>query len=515
MGFFQKMFSNNPRKSSSISKMPVLTPQPLLPNIQENINYVKEALFHTDDLIHQTLSIPGYNSEFLFLYSMCDQKKIRDEILKPISDHRHLDQELKEILIDMRANKHDDLENVIDLLVKGNAVLFIEGFTECYVIEVRSSHERNVAEPSNEKTVEGSHAGFVESLTINLQLVRKHIENRNLVVRRYKLGKQTRAETVLIYLNNLANPELIDEINERLRSINADNITSTEFIEEYIEDTSLSPFPQLLHTERPDRVIANLLEGRAALLAEGSPTALLMPVTFFSFYQSPDDYYFRSFSGSFIRFIRIVSFVIAICLPAYYIAVVSFHYEVIPQDLLLPIKSSIEHIPYPPILEALFMELTIELLREAGIRLPGPVGQTIGIVGGLVIGDAVIKAGLVSNAMIIVVALTAISSFVVPSHEMSSSVRILRFPVMIGASLFGFFGIVYSLMMILIHLCSLHSFGTPYFAPVAPFRLKDWKDMIIRFPQWKLNQRSNDPAPQKLSQEGYSGEGHHGDDQAE
>lgn len=510
MGFFKTMFNNNRRKSRPMSKKSVLSPQPVFPTVQENIQYLKEALFHTDDLAHETVSIPGHTSEFLFMYTMCDQSKIREEILKPILQRR--DGDLEEILITMRADKHGDLEKVIDLLVNGYAVLFIEGMEECFVVEVRSSHVRNITEPNNEKVVEGSHEGFVENVLINLQLVRKHIENRNLVVKRYKLGNETKSEVVIVYLQNLANPKLIEEVDQRIRNFDADNITSSEFIEEYIEDKSFSPFPQLLHTERPDRVIANLLEGRVALLAEGSPTALIMPVTFFAFYQSPDDYSFRSVQASFIRFIRVFSFIIAIGLPAYYIAVVSFHYEVIPQDLLLPIKSSVEHIPYPPILEALFMELTIELLREAGIRLPGPVGQTIGIVGGLVIGDSVVRVGMVSNAMIIVVALTAIASFVVPSHEMSASVRMLRFPVMVAASLFGFFGIVFSLMIIVIHLCKLESFGTPYFSPVAPFRWKDWKDTIIRLPQWMLKQRSNDPAPQRLDQQRSSGEEQQKDD---
>jgi spore germination protein KA len=487
-----------------------LTPRPVFPTVQENIQYLKEALFHTDDLVRQKVSILGYTSEFLFMYTMCDQSKIREEIFKPILENK--DGDLEGILISMRANKHDDLEKVIDLVVKGNAVLFIEGMEDCFVIEVGSSHVRNVTEPNNEKVVEGSHEGFVESVSINLQLVRKHIENRNLVVKRYKLGNETKIEAVIVYLQNLANPELIEEVDRRIQNIDADNISSSEFIEEYIEDKTFSPFPQLLHTERPDRVIGNLLEGRVALLAEGSPTALIMPVTFFAFYQSPDDYSFRSLQGSFIRFIRVCSFVFAIALPAYYIAVVSFHYEVIPEDLLLPIKSSIENIPFQPILEALFMELTIELLREAGIRLPGPVGQTIGIVGGLVIGDAVVKAGLVSNTMIIVVALTAIASFVVPSHEMSASVRMLRFPIMVAASLFGFIGIVYSLMIILIHLCSLESFGTPYLAPIAPFRWKDLKDTIIRMPQWALRQRSQDPAPQKLNQQSQPVEEERSDD---
>ncbi|MET3291726.1 UNVERIFIED_CONTAM: hypothetical protein ABID98_004296 [Brevibacillus sp. OAP136] len=199
--------------------------------------------------------------------------------------------------------------------------------------------------------------------------------------------------------------------------------------------------------------------------------------------------------------IRLFSFFIAILLPAYYIAVLTFHFEVIPTDLFLTLKSGVEKIPFSPILEAMFMELTIELLREASIRLPGRVGQTIGIVGGLVIGDAVVKAGLVSNAMIVVVALTALASFVVPSHEMSGALRILRFPVMLSAALFGFLGIAVSLMAIFIHLCKLQSFGAPYFAPLAPFRWKDFKDALVRMPFWKLNERPLDAHPQKLQQE--------------
>ncbi|WP_309274803.1 spore germination protein [Paenibacillus sp.] len=491
-----------------------MTQQPVFPTVQENIEYMRNALFHTDDLVTQTVVIPGQTSKFIFMNTMCDQSIIREEILKPISENRGGD--LEEILISMRSNKHNDLEKAIDLLVSGNAVLFIEGLEECLVIEVKSSHVRSITEPNNEKTVLGSHEGFVENVDINLQLVRKHIANRNLVVKRYTLGNETKIETVIIYLRNIANPKLIEEVDLRIQSIEADTVISSEAIEEYIEESVFSPFPQLLHTERPDRVIGNLLEGRVALFAEGSPTAIIMPVTFFAFYQSPDDYSFRSLQASFFRILRLFSFVIAIGLPAFYIAVVSFHFEVIPQDLLLPIKSGIEYIPFPPILEALFMELTIELLREAGIRLPGPVGQTIGIVGGLVIGDAVVKAGLVSNAMIIVVALTAIASFVVPSHEMSGSVRILRFPVMVAAALFGFIGIVYSLMIIMIHLCSLESFGSPYFSPIAPIHWKDWKDALIRMPHnMKSNQRPHDPDPQQKNMQAQLEKGEKQGDKSE
>ncbi|MGE6226072.1 spore germination protein [Paenibacillus chitinolyticus] len=462
-------------------------------SLAENERSLDQALFHTDDLVKLSLTYQNQNLLLCYLDPMCDEVKIRSFILKPMAESEA--ENLADVFTAPRVYAQTSLDEAADTLLQGQAVLFKEGSTECYSITVNAEVKRTTEEPENEKTVRGSHEGFVENMTVNLHLIRKQIKNRHLVIRRYTLGQESRTEVAVAYLNHVAKPELIREIDARLRAIAGANILSTNLLEEYIEDRTMSPFPQILTTERPDRAAANLLEGRAVLMSAGTPSALVLPVTFFSFYQSPDDYYSRTLAGSFIRFIRLLSFVIAITLPAFYIAVITFHYEVIPAELLFQIKGSVEIVPYPPLLEAMFMELTLELLREAGIRLPGPIGQTIGIVGGLVIGDAVVRVGLVSYPMIIVVALTAISSFIVPSHEMSASVRLLRFAVMIPAALLGFIGIVFSLIFILIHLCKLESFGTPYLAPAAPFRLKDWKDTIFRFPLWKKDNRVNMTKP--------------------
>lgn len=507
MGFFSKMLSNNRRKSARVAKAS-RTPSPeeqVATTLQENISYVHQALFDTEDLVNHPIHYFEKQAYLLYLTSVCDLNKIHEVILKPLQQAQDGNPELN--LTAAFTEKLTNLEKAIDLMIRGYAVLFLEGSEQCYAVQVNAVNNRAVIEPMNEKAIQGAHDGFIESLQVNLQLVRKQINSRNLVVRKYSLGKMTKTDASIVYLNDLANPELVEEIDRKIKAIDADNIMNGYLVLEYIEDQSYSPFPQILQTERPDRVVANLLEGRVALLMDGTPTALIMPVTFFTFYQSPDDYNSRSLAGSFIRLLRFFSFFIAIALPSYYIAVVSFHYEVIPMELFYQIKGSVEKIPYPPILEALFMELTIELLREAGMRLPAPIGQSIGIVGGLVIGDAVVRVGLVSYPMITVVALTAIASFVVPSHEMSNSVRLLRFPVMIAASLLGFLGISIGIAVILVHLCKLESFGTPYFAPVAPLRLKDWKDSFVRLPFWKLNERPIDPHPQKLVQENRSKEG--------
>lgn len=506
-GFFKKLLTNHnhkPRKTNSAEHAPEPDPSECLNRgFSESAESVADdldaAFRHTEDFIRRTFRFAGKQGLLVYLYAACDAGKIQEEILKPIA--LTATDDLKQALPAAVIEVPENLERAIDLMLRGYALVLIDGTIVRYAVMAGSSNNRTVSEPANEKTVQGAHNGFIEDLTVNLQLVRRQLVNRNLIVRRYTLGKLTQTQACVVYLHGVADPAIVEKIDRQLNAIDADNVVSSLVAYEYLEKRAFSPFPQILQTERPDRVVGNLLEGRVALLTDNCPAALVMPVTFFAFYQSPDDYSSRSLDGSFIRLLRLFSFFIALALPAYYIAVMSYHYEVIPTELFYQIKGSIEQIPFPPILEAIFMELTIELLREAGIRLPGPVGQSIGIVGGLVIGDAVVRVGLVSYPMIIVVALTAIASFIVPVHEMSYSVRLLRFPFMIAAAILGFLGIVFLFGILLIHLIKLESFGTPYFAPFSPMRLKDWKDAFVRLPFWKMNDRPIDAQPHKLERE--------------
>nr|WP_246512293.1 spore germination protein [Polycladomyces abyssicola] len=479
--------------------------------LEENLRFIQEMLFHTNDLRHRTITFQGKQMMILYLESLADTDRIEKEILFPIV--REKEGDVQDVITSAHVEKQEDLRTAVDKLVQGQTVMIMEGDAVCYVMDTRSLHKRDMKEPDNERVVRGPHNGFVENLTVNLYQLRTRIENRHLVVRYYNVGKETKTKIAIVYMENLVNPDLIKEVDKRIRSISTDTILNPGYIQEFMEDDPWSPFPQSLNTERPDRAMAHLMEGRVVLLSEGDPTALIMPVTLFAFYQSPDDFHSRWWVGSFVRMIRFASFLVAFQLPAIYIAVVSFHAEVLPVDLVYTLKATLDRVPYPPILEALLMELSLELIREAGIRLPSPVGQTIGIVGGLVMGDAVVRAGLVSYTMVIVVALTAISSFVVPSNEMSTSIRILRFPMMIAASMFGFVGIVFGTMAVLIHLTKLVSFGTPYFSPVAPMRLKDMQDTILRMPIWKMNQRPHDPHPQRMKREDDSSRRWKKDDQ--
>ncbi|PFK40688.1 spore germination protein [Bacillus cereus] len=468
----------------------------MFPSLAENINYLENKLFHSDDL--KKLKLPFQNGEGTLLYieSLADPNLIHQLAVEPLLTRTELS--LNEFFSTLNMKKETDLLYGIQVLLQGKSLYFHEKTKNFCIFETAISLKRDIAEPDNEGIVRGPHTGFVEDLTTNLTSIRKLIKNQNLVVKYFTLGEEMHTKVAIVYMQNLANDELVTEVKRRLQTIKTDSLMPPGYIQEFIEDTSFSPFPQQLNTERPDRTVANLMEGRVAILADGDPTALIVPVTLFAFYQSPDDYNNRWIVGSFIRLLRIASFLIAFLLPAFYIATVAFHPDVLPLELVYTIKSSLELVPFPPIIEALLLELIFELLREAGIRLPSRVGQTIGIVGGLVIGDAIVKAGLVSYTMTIVVALTAISSFLVPSNDMSSAVRILRFPLMILAALFGYVGISFGLIITFVHLCQLHSFHTPYLSSIAPMRIKDMKDAFVRLPIWSFMNRPHDPRPKKM-----------------
>jgi len=483
-----------------VNQRPVLASE----HIYQNVKFMEDAFYHTEDLHKKEIIFNKKRCIFMYLHAMIDKKVLESRVVKPLLETKEGD--IEHTVSVVTVQKVNDLNHVKMALIRGYSALFVENSDTVYMFNVPTSITRNIEEPSNEQVIRGSHEGMVEEIEKNLHLIRKRIENPNLVVKFLTLGEATGTKIAILFIQNLTNPRLVDQVEKRLRAITTDAIQTPGFIEAYIEDSTFSPFPQILNTERPDRVASMLMEGRVALLMDGSASALVMPVTFFTFYQSPDDYNSRFYAGSLFRLFRLISFILAISLPAIYIATISFHFEVIPAELLFTVKSSLENVPFPPLIEAVIMVIILELLKEAAVRLPAPIAQTIGVVGGLVIGTAIVEASLVSNMMIIVIALTAISSFIVPSNEMSVTLRIISFPMMLGASILGYLGIVFILMVLLMHLCRLETFGTPYFAPFAPFRAQDIKDTIIRLPRWKMNQRPLDPHPQELKQQSISRE---------
>ncbi|WP_258358513.1 spore germination protein [Moorella sulfitireducens] len=383
----------------------------------------------------------------------------------------------------------DNMASLVKHLLEGDTVLLLEGYNKALALSTRSWEHRAIEEPVAESVVRGPRESFIESLRANTALIRRRLKTPSLKMETICLGRYTMTNVVITYLEDLVDPMVLREVRRRLERIQIDGILESAYIEELIEDNPSSPFPQIDHTERPDKVVAALLEGRVGILVDNTPFALIVPTLFIQFIQSCEDYYERYYLSSFLRLARFAALNIALLLPAAYVAVSTFHQEMLPTNLLIRLASQREGIPFPAVIEALIMELSFELLREAGVRLPRQVGQAVSIVGALVIGEAAVSAGLVSPAMVIVVALTGISSFALPSFAMAITLRLLRFIILILAGTLGFYGIMLGLLVILVHLNTLRSFGVPYLAPVTPWNFSDFKDVLVRTPRWAMNSR--------------------------
>ncbi|WP_342503811.1 spore germination protein [Lysinibacillus sp. FSL L8-0126] len=442
---------------------------------------LQKAFYHSSDLtVRQVDWHEGDTAILCFYASLVDAKEVQ-KVLDTIYARLDTDKPFwSETLI--TTLQDFSLPQAIERVCQGETIVILPERGEMLTLSIINEVRRNLEEPINEHILRGSHEGLIERADTNLALIRKRVNNPALVVKSFSIGHQTKTKAYYLYMDGVIQPEILQEVEKRIAAIQIDYFYSIGQLSDALEDSVLSPFPQLLNTEHPDRVVANLVEGKVVVMTNISPSALIGPVTFFSFYQTPDDYNGRVVVGSFYKIVRLLSFITAVFLPAFYIAVVSFHFEVLPLELSNQVKNDVNEIPYRPLIEALILEIIMELIRESSIRLPQSVGQTIGIVGGLVIGDAIVNAGLVSNLMVIVVALTAISSYVVPSVELNSTIRMLRFPFMVLASLFGFLGIVIGVVILLIHLISLTSIKQPYFSPIVPFQPKAVYKIFLRWP---------------------------------
>jgi hypothetical protein len=390
---------------------------------------------------------------------------------------------IKDNLLALRELK--DLKTypqAVEAVLGADAILLVDGLDMVFDLGVKSWEHRGVGESTNENAVRGPHEAFNEVMKTSLALIRRRVKDPMLRVKMMQLGERSITDVAVLYIEGIANPILVDEVQRRLSMIGTEAIIDSSYIEQFIQDTPYSPFPQIQWTERPDRATAGLLEGRIIIVADGSPNALIAPATLPNFLPAPEDYYERWMLSTFIRFVRTFSIFNSVLLPALYIAIINYHQELIPTTLALTIAGSRAGVPFSALLEALIMEFTFELLREAGLRLPSALGSTIGIVGGIIIGQAAVSAGLVSPIMVVIVALTAIGSFAIPSYNMGATLRFLRFPLLLSAGVFGLFGVMAGVILILLHLVSLKSFGVPYLSPLAPTTLSSLSDTIIRTP---------------------------------
>ncbi|MDO0824618.1 spore germination protein [Desulfosporosinus nitroreducens] len=436
--------------------------------------------------------------QLLYLNGITDEQTVNQEILKSLAKIRSSNLEasdsknieiIKNVFLEVgNITEISTIREVSEAILTGSVAMLLEGSARALKIGTKGSEGRPIAESVTEGVVRGPREGFTESLLKNTAMLRHKIKTHNLKLEKFVLGKTTKTEVNVAYLEGTANPKVVNEVKKRVSMIDVDSVLESAYIEELIEDSPFSLFPQIEHSERPDKIAAGILQGQVAIFTDGTPFVLIVPTMMFQFLQSSEDYYDRSVYATSVRLIRFFFLNLALLLPALYIAVTTFHRELLPTLLLISITVAREGGPFPTVLEVIMMEVIFEALREAGIRLPRPVGQAVSIVGGLVIGDAAVQATMVSPATVIVVALTGIASFGIPSYSFGLAIRILRFGMIFLAATMGLFGVLLGLLVMQAHLVSLRSFGIPYFAPLAPFNLKDTKDLVLRFPWWAMSE---------------------------
>ncbi|MEW6663212.1 MAG: spore germination protein [Bacillota bacterium] len=487
--------------------------QPLAPSLADNLAAIRDRTGENSDLIIREFEVALYKIRAAVIYidGLVNNELIHTHVLRSLmtgsAPMRVMEEEeapecgekrrplglclegedafkaIKDKLLPIAgAREFSTVDQAVLAFYSADAVFLLDGYTQGLVLSVRGYPLRGVTEPGTENLIRGPREGFVEGLRVNTSLLRRRLRDPNFKMISMRLGRRTHTDCVIAYVQDLVDPDLLSEVQQRLAGIDNDLILDSGNIEQLIEDSWLSPFPQVQNTERPDKVIAAVLEGRVAILVDGTPFALLVPATFLQFFQAGEDYYERWLIASVIRILRIFASYVATFTPALYVAIVSFHPGLLPTNLAMAIAATREGIPFPAVVEALIMEVAFELFREAGARLPGPIGQTVGIVGGLIVGDAAVRANLASPGMVIVVALTALAGFSIPAYNMAIGFRLVRFPLMILTASLGLYGLMLGFIIINIHMVSLKSFGVTYLSPLAPYRFRDWKDILIRAP---------------------------------
>lgn len=466
-------------------------------DLDKNLQMLKERLGEGKDVVWRnfTIGASGAKGALLYVDGLTDKTTLQEQVLKPLvvlsTEYPEgkqfrgsfgLEKIMDHLLSAGGVKREEDVDKAVISVLAGDTLLLLQHSSYGLIVSTRGWSSRSIAEPSTEALIRGPRDGFVETLMVNIALVRRRLRDERLVVDLRQLGQRSRTDVAVLYIKDLAPPELVKEVNQRLDQIDVDALIEAGYIEQLIEDNIWSPFPQLQHTERPDKVVGSLLEGRVAILVDNSPFALLLPATLPVLYQSPEDYYERWQVASFARLLRFIASFFSVLTPAAYIAITSYHPGMLPTKLALAIASTRGGVPFPAFIEAILMEISFELLREAGARLPRAIGQTVSIVGGLVIGNAAVQAGIASPIMIIIVAITAIASFTIPHYNVASGLRLMRFPLMLAAAMLGMYGVILGFILLNIHFVRLKSFGVVYIQPAVPFNLRDWKDVVIRLP---------------------------------
>lgn len=508
MDFFKKNSDSTIKSAapSSNSEKGSTEDNSLKQSLQENIQYVKKTLGKSADIIIREIRIGQEGSikaGIIYTDGLSDATSLQNFILETLmldlketqleenlTTTKNLMNTLKDFA--MTVGEIKDVTNYDELftaLISGDAIFLVDGYSKGFIIGNKKWAERGVTEASAQSVVRGPRDAFSENLRINTALIRRIIKDPNLWMESRVIGKRSKTNVAIMYINDVADTSVLEELRSRLDRIDIDGILESANLEELIQDSQYSLFPTVFNTERPDIASAALLEGQIVILIDGTPFVLIVPALFVQFFQSGEDYYQRAEMASLIRLLRFFSFGISLLAPSLYIAAITFHHEMLPPSLLISLAAQRENVPFPAFVEVVIMEVAFEILREAGLRMPRVIGAAMSIVGGFVIGTAAVEAGIISAAMVIVVSLTAIASFVAPTYDIAIAGRMLRFLFIALAATFGLYGVTIGLIALILHLCSLRSFGVSYMAPLAPFVASDQKDVYIRAPIWKMIKR--------------------------
>ncbi|NLY80877.1 MAG: spore germination protein [Lysinibacillus sp.] len=446
----------------------------------------------------------------IYLYSLVNKETIRD-IIRQLQDHHGMDENetanithyiIENLLYYTDVKTVKDESKIITSIVQGKAIVLIDGIQEALVIDVVEKEKRGIEEPETERVVRGPRDGFIEQLPINIALLRYRLPIPEFRVEETLVGTRTQTKVAVCYIEDIVNPTLLKEVKMRIDAIHIDGILDSGYIEQFLEDIPKSPFPQLINTERPNKVVGNLLEGRVAILMDGSPSALIAPATFNHFYQTSEDYNEHWIISTFVRMFRIIALIFSLIFSSIYVTIISFHPELIPAKYVVAASSGRHSIPFPLVFEVLLLELAMEVLREASVRMPQQVGGALSIVGVLVVGQAAVQAGFVSPITVVIIGMSTIGSFAIPAYSAANTFRMLRFVLIILAGSLGLLGLTLVLIVVVNHMLSLRSFGVPYMSPYAPLNIEGLKDSIIRAPFHKLKMRPSNIHPKDTTRVG-------------
>ncbi|MBZ2175089.1 spore germination protein [Schnuerera sp. xch1] len=476
--------------------------------LKENIETLKSILKDCDDIIYRKIEIGDKDKTkacLIFVDGLVDKSLISEyaiQVLLQCTESKDnmninmiktnfLDRISAESIAVHDVKEEEDLDKIVDEILVGETALLVDNCKKGLILSSRGWPTRGIAEPETETVVRGPRDGFGETMRFNTALVRRRIRDPKMKLKATKVGRRSKTDIAIVYIEDIVNEKILQEVMKRIDEIDIDSIGESSTLEALIEDDYLSPFPQIESTERPDAVAASLYEGRVGIIVDNTPFALIVPATLGTLFQSTEDYYSRWPITSVIRIIRIICAFLSVLAPALYIAISSFHPGLIPTVLTFYLAASRVNVPFPVVIEAFLMEITIEILRESGTRIAGPIGSTIGIVGGLIVGQAAVEAGIVSPLMIIIVAITTMASFALPNYQWASGLRICRFAFMVLAAVLGLYGIMLGVVILFAHFAKLKSFGVPFASPYSGLGIKegDLKDTLIKAPLQRLRFR--------------------------